>query len=96
MSDYVAGGIGVLMASVICGPLYTPTVVEIVLSKGLVALGMTKGPLLSWLMGQPYDVVYAVAVSRIVRWKVVLTYAAIAWIGSVIARLVYGTITGGL
>lgn len=57
---------------------------------------MTKGPLLSWLMGQPYDVVNAVAVSRIVRWKVVLTYVVVAWMGSVIAGLIYGSITGGL
>ncbi len=96
VSHYLTGVRGVLMASVIGGPLYTPTLVEIVLGRGLLDLGMTKGPLLSWLMGQPYDVVNAVAVSRIVRWKVVLTYVAIAWVGSVIAGLVYGTITGGL
>lgn len=57
---------------------------------------MTKGLPLSWLVGQPYDVVNAIAVSRIVRWKVVLTYVVIAWMGSVIAGLVFGTITGGL
>ena len=96
ISQYLTGVVGVLIASVIGGPLYTPTLVEIVIGKGLVALGMTQGPLLSWLMGQPYDVVNAVAVSRVVRWKVVLTYVAIAWIGSVIAGLVYGTITGSL
>lgn len=93
---YLTGTIGVFIASIIGGPLYTPTLVEIVLGRGLVDLGMTKGPLLSWLMGQPYDVVNAVAVSRIVRWKVVLTYVVIAWAGSVIAGLIYGTITGGL
>lgn len=57
---------------------------------------MTKGLPLSWLVGQPYDVVNAIAISRIVRWKVVLTYVVIAWMGSVIAGLVFGTITGGL
>jgi uncharacterized membrane protein YraQ (UPF0718 family) len=96
IAHYLTGTVGVLIASVIGGPLYTPTLVEIVIGRGLVDLGMTKGPLLSWLMGQPYDVINAIAVSRIVRWKVVLTYVVIAWIGSVIAGLIYGSITGGL
>lgn len=96
IAHYLTGTVGVLIASVIGGPLYTPTLVEIVIGRGLVDLGMTKGPLLSWIMGQPYDVINAIAVSRIVRWKVVLTYVVIAWIGSVIAGLIYGSITGGL
>ncbi|HET7345660.1 MAG TPA: permease, partial [Nitrososphaeraceae archaeon] len=96
ISHYLTGTVGVLIASVIGGPLYTPTLVEIVVGRGLVDLGMSKGPLLSWLMGQPYDVVNAIAVSRITRWKVVLTYMAVAWMGSVISGLVYGTLTRGL
>jgi uncharacterized membrane protein YraQ (UPF0718 family) len=96
VSSYLTGPIGVLIASVIGGPLYTPTLVEVVIAKGLVDLGMTKGPLLSWLMGQPYDVVNAVAVSRVARWKVVLTYMAVAWTGSIAFGLLYGVITGSL
>ncbi len=42
---------GVLLASVIGGPLYTPALVEIVLGRGLMDLGMTKPLMLSWLMG---------------------------------------------
>jgi len=37
---------------------------EIVLGKGMFDLGMSKGALLSWLMGQLYDVANALAVSR--------------------------------
>jgi uncharacterized membrane protein YraQ (UPF0718 family) len=59
-------------------------------------LGMSKGALLAWLMGQPYDVANALAVSRIVRWKVVLTYMLIAWAGSVIFGLTYGILSGSL
>jgi uncharacterized membrane protein YraQ (UPF0718 family) len=57
---------------------------------------MSKGALLAWLMGQPYDVANALAVSRIARWKVVLTYMLIAWAGSVIFGLIYGILSGSL
>ena len=93
---YLTGFTGILIASVIGGPLYTPTLVEIVLGKGMFDLGMSKGALLSWLMGQPYDVANALAVSRIARWKVVLTYMLIAWAGSVIFGLLYGWLSGSL
>jgi len=96
VGTYLTGITGVLIASVIGGPLYTPTLVEIVLGKGMWDLGMSKGALLSWLMGQPYDIANALAVSRIVRWKVVLTYMFIAWVGSVIFGLTYGILTGSI
>lgn len=96
VGTYLTGVTGVFLASVIGGPLYTPTLVEIVLGKGLLELGMSKGALLSWLMGQPYDVANALAVSKIARWKVVLTYMLIAWAGSVFFGLLYGILTGSL
>ena len=96
VGTYLTGVNGVLIASVIGGPLYTPTLVEIVLGKGMFELGMSKGALLSWLMGQPYDVANALAVSRIAKWKVVLTYMLIAWAGSVIFGLLYGALSGSL
>ncbi|MEM2901438.1 MAG: permease [Candidatus Bathyarchaeia archaeon] len=96
VGTYLTGVQGVLIASVLGGPLYTPTLVEIVLGRGLWSLGMSKGALLSWLMGQPYDVANAMAVSRIARWKVVLTYMIIAWAGSVIFGLLYGAVSGSL
>ena len=96
VGNYLTGVTGVLIASVIGGPLYTPTLVEIVIGKGLWNLGMSKGALLAWLMGQPYDVANAMAVSKIARWKVVLTYMFIAWAGSVIFGLLYGILVGSL
>jgi len=96
VGNYLTGVSGVLIASVIGGPLYTPTLVEIVLGRGLWDLGMSKGALLAWLMGQPYDVANALAVSRIVRWEVVLNYMVIAWAGSVTFGLVYGVLSGSL
>ncbi|MBO3804266.1 MAG: permease [Candidatus Brockarchaeota archaeon] len=92
VATYLTGVGGVLLASVIGGPLYTPTLVEIVLGRSLMNLGMSRAALLSWLMGQPYDIPNMVATSRIVKWKVVLTYALIAWFFSVVFGLSYGLI----
>ncbi|MEM2749893.1 MAG: hypothetical protein QW147_05000 [Candidatus Bathyarchaeia archaeon] len=81
------------------GPLYTPTLIEIVLGRGIwVREGviLSKGALLSWLMGQPYDFANALAVSRITGWKVVVNYIIIAWAGSVTFGLLYGLLSGSL
>jgi uncharacterized membrane protein YraQ (UPF0718 family) len=96
VGTYLTGVTGVLIASVLGGPLYTPTLVEVVLGKAMWDLGMSKGALLSWLMGQPYDVANALAVSRIAKWKVVLTYMFMAWAGSVTFGLLYGMLSGSL
>ncbi len=96
VSSYLTGVDGVLLASVIGGPLYTPTLVEIVLGKGLLDLGMSQAALLSWLMGQPYDIPNMIATSRIVKWKVVLSYSIIALAFSIMFGLLYGLIIGGL
>ena len=96
VTQYLTGVLGVFIASVIGGPLYTPTLVEIVIGRGLWNLGWSKGALLAWLMGQPYDIANAFAVSRITKWKVVLNYMVIAWAGSVIFGLLYGVASGSL
>ena len=96
VSHYLTGPVGVLVASVIGGPLYTPTLVEVVLGRSLLDLGISQGALLAWLMGQPYDVANAIAVSKIVRWKVVFTYMIIAWAGSVLFGMLYGILSGSL
>jgi len=90
VESYLTGLQGILLASVIGGPLYTPTLVEIVLGRGLLNLGMSQAALLSWLMGQPYDIPNMMAASKIVRWRTVFSYAMIAWMFSVIFGLTYG------
>ncbi|MEM0313018.1 MAG: permease [Candidatus Bathyarchaeia archaeon] len=99
IKEYLTGVNGVLLASVLGGPLYTPTLVEIVLGRGIwvrEGIILSKGALLSWLMGQPYDFANALAVSRIAKWKVVATYVIIAWAGSVTFGLLYGFLSGSL
>jgi hypothetical protein len=96
VEGYLTGVTGVLIASIIGGPLYTPTLVEVVVGRSLLQLGMSRAALLSWLMGQPYDVANMTAVSKITGWRVVVTYALTAWSCSVIFSLVYGILTGSL
>ncbi len=96
VGNYLTGFRGILLASVIGGPLYTPTLVEIVLGRSLLNLGMSSAALLSWLMGQPYDIPNMMAASKVIRWKSVITYAVVAWMGSVIFGVVYGLILGRL
>ncbi|MEM2497894.1 MAG: permease [Candidatus Nezhaarchaeales archaeon] len=99
VKKYLTGVDGVFLASVLGGPLYTPTLVEIVLGRGIwvrEGLILSKGALLAWLMGQPYDFANALVVSRIAKWKVVVTYMIIAWAGSVTFGLLYGFLSGSL
>ncbi|MCS7114831.1 MAG: permease [Nitrososphaerota archaeon] len=99
IKEYLTGVDGVFLASVLGGPLYTPTLVEIVLGRGIwvrEGIILSKGALLSWLMGQPYDFANALATSKIVKGKVVLTYIIIAWAGSVIFGMLYGMLSGSL
>ncbi len=96
VANYLTGIRGILLASVIGGPLYTPTLVEIVLGRSLLNLGMSQAALLSWLMGQPYDVPNMMAASKIVKWKLVASYALVAWAFSVIFGLSYGVALGKL
>jgi uncharacterized membrane protein YraQ (UPF0718 family) len=47
VQGYLTGVPGILLASVVGGPLHTPTLVEIVLGRSLLQLGMPKAALLS-------------------------------------------------
>lgn len=96
VKTYLTGPFGVLFAAVLGGPLYTPTLIEIALGKALVNLGMSPGATVAWLMGQPYDIPNALSTSRIVGWKIVVTYGVLAFISAVLSGLIYGTLVGGL
>lgn len=93
---YLTGPLGVFLAALLAGPLYTPTLIEVVLGKALVNLGMSPGATIAWLMGQPYDVPNSLSNYRIVGWKVVLTYDLLAFAFAVASGLIYGILVGGL
>ena len=93
---YLTGPLGVVLAALLGGPLYTPTLIEVALGKALVDLGMSPGATVAWLMGQPYDIPNSLAAYRIVGWKIVITYGIFAFIFAVSSGLIYGLMVGGL
>ncbi len=93
---WLSGPKGVVVAALLGGPLYTPTLIEVVLGKALMDLGMTPAATVAWLMGQPYDIPNSLTASRVVGWRIVATYSFLAFISAVLSGLVYGLLTGGL
>ena len=93
---YLTGAFGVVLAALLGGPLYTPTLIEVALGKALVDLGMSPGATVAWLMGQPYDIPNSLSTYRIVGWKIVVTYGSLAFVFAVLSGLIYGLLVGGL
>ncbi len=94
VEKYFTGFIGLVIAALLGGPLYTPTLVEIVLTQELINLGMQRDVALSFMMGQPYDVVSMVPNSKYFKWKGVLLYSVIFFVFSILSGLFYGLIYG--
>ena len=91
---YLTGPLGVVVAALLGGPLYTPTLIEVALGKALVNLGMSPGATVAWLMGQPYDIPNSLSTSRIVGWRIVVTYGVLSFIAAVASGLIYGVLVG--
>jgi uncharacterized membrane protein YraQ (UPF0718 family) len=96
VKTYLTGSFGVVLAALLGGPLYTPTLIEVALGKALVDLGMSPAATIAWLMGQPYDIPNSLSTSRIVGWKIVVTYGVLAFIAAVFSGFIYGIIVGGI
>ena len=96
VQTYLTGAMGVVYTAILAGPLYTPTLVEVAMAKALVQLGLRPGATVAWLMGQPYDVPNSLSTSRIVGWKIVITYGVLAFVCAVLSGLLYGLMVGGL
>ena len=92
---WLQGPVGVLVAALLGGPLYTPTLIEVVLGKALMDLGMSPAATVAWLMGQPYDIPNSLSASKIVGWKIVITYGVLSFIAAVLSGLLYGVLVGG-
>jgi len=91
----MTGPRGVLVAALLGGPLYTPTLIEVVLGKALMDLGMSPAATVAWLMGQPYDIPNSLSASKVVGWRIVLTYGFLAFTSAVLSGMIYGVLTGG-
>lgn len=96
IAPFLTGYVGLIIGALIGGPLYTPTLVEVVLTKSLLIKGMSRSTALSFMMGQPYDVVSMVPNSRFFKWKGVLIYFLIFLLFSILSGLFYGLILGEL
>jgi hypothetical protein len=91
ISKYLGQGIlQTAFASIIGVVMYTPTLVEIPFVRELIGLGMGTGPALAFLLtGPALSLPSMLGVSRVVKWKVVLTYAATMWILGIIGGLLF-------
>ena len=93
--NLMTGAQGVVVAALLGGPLYTPTLIEVVLGKALMDLGMSPAATIAWLMGQPYDIPNSLSASKLVEWRIVTTYGVLAFISAVFSGMIYGVLTGG-
>ena len=94
IESYFTGFFGIVIAAVLGGPLYTPTLVEIVLTREFINKGMTRDVALSFMMGQPYDIVSMVPNSKYFKWQGVLLYTVIFFLFSIISGVLYGLVYG--
>lgn len=92
--EYFTGVKGIVIAALLGGPLYTPTLVEIALTQMLLRKGMDRATALSFVMGQPYDVVSMAPNSKYFKWKGVSIYTVIFFMFSVLSAILYGLIYG--
>jgi uncharacterized membrane protein YraQ (UPF0718 family) len=95
VSGLMTGVRGVFVAALLGGPLYTPTLIEVVLGKALMNLGMSPAATIAWLMGQPYDIPNSLSASKVVGWRIVITYGILAFLSAILSGLVYGILVGG-
>lgn len=94
IENYFQGIVGIIIAALLGGPLYTPTLVEIVMTQSLIVLGMDRATALSFMMGQPYDFVSMVPNSKYFKWKGVLIYTLVFFVFSVVSGVIFALVYG--
>lgn len=92
--EFFTGFKGIIVAALLGGPLYTPTLVEIALTQMLLTKGMDRATALSFVMGQPYDVVSMAPNSKYFTWKGISLYTIIFFSYSVLSGILYAIIYG--
>lgn len=92
IANYFTGFLGIVIGALLGGPLYTPTLVEIVVTKSLIFKGMDKAAALAFMMGQPYDFVSMVPNSKYFKWRGVLVYTLVFFITSILIAVIYSLI----
>jgi uncharacterized membrane protein YraQ (UPF0718 family) len=94
---YLTGPLGVILGATIGVPLYTPTLVEVFLTKALLNAGMAPSAAIAFLLGGPMiSIPSMIGVSRIIGWKTVITYALLGILFAAIAGFIYMVFIGGI
>jgi hypothetical protein len=97
VSHYMTGIKGVFLGAVIGVPSYTPSLVEVFLVKAMLNLGMSPSSALAFLIGGPIcSIPSMLAVSRVINWKVTLTYASLTILMAIAGGLIYMNLIGTL
>ena len=91
ISKYLGQGFWqIALASIMGVVMYTPTLVEIPFVRELLVLGMGTGPALAFLLtGPALSLPSMLGVSRVIKWKIVLSYALTMWILGIIGGLIF-------
>jgi len=91
VANYLGEGpLAIAFASVIGVVLYTPTLVEVPFVRGLMELGMGTGPAIAFLLtGPALSLPSLLGISRIVGWKIPLTYAVLVALAGLIGGLIF-------
>jgi len=90
--QYFSGFWGIFFGALLGGPVYTPALVEIVLTKSLLDKGMQRSSALAFMMGQPYDFVSIPANAKYFKWQGVVLYTIVFFIFSIVAGVIYALI----
>jgi uncharacterized membrane protein YraQ (UPF0718 family) len=94
ITQYFTGFWGIFFGALLGGPVYTPALVEIVLTKSLLDKGMARSSALAFMMGQPYDFVSIPPNAKYFKWQGVVLYSLVFFIMSIVAGVVYALIYG--
>lgn len=92
ITNYFTGFSGIIFGAILGGPVYTPALVEIVLTRGLMEKGMARSTALAFMMGQPYDFVAVAPNAKYFKWQGVVLYFIVFFIFSIIAGVIYALI----
>lgn len=91
ISKYLGQGVlQTALASIIGVVMYTPTLVEIPFVRELLILGMGTAPALAFLLtGPALSLPSILGVSRVINWRIVLTYAFLMFVFGIIGGLLF-------
>jgi len=91
IAQYLGQGLlQTMFASAMGVIIYTPTLVEVPFVRGLLEMGMATGPMLAFLLtGPALSLPSVLGVSRVISWKIVLSYALLMFAMGVIGGMLF-------